>query len=227
MRALWFCSLILTGAERPPSDESAPPRPETTSRLTPAVRLTPTPSPLGSALHDLVDRAEGTGWQAVYHRRGPHELLSAASLLDESGRPAAVLKSLIEAHTVQWSAAGHDAHIALHVHRFADKAGARRYWAFALDLLRKQDEAWSGPNQPTQISESRYGKASSALAAAQVVRVDRRQRVAGTERNATIFVIQEDCFCLEIHWYGLEPDEAWAAKTLRGVLAVTATSAAE
>lgn len=176
---------------------------------------------LAAALQRLESTLPATEWNVSQQPWTPAMVRQVASLLGQQRQADKALRSWEESRTLLWvDKRDPNKQVALSVVRFENEAGARSYYGFANDLQRKRDEAPNAPDAGMlRVLESRMN-ACTLASAAEAVRFEKVLQLdsKSTPLTEKKLLVRSGDTVVELAWYGMADDPAWADRILATLL---------
>jgi hypothetical protein len=176
---------------------------------------------LDTLLNELQGSLPASDWQALQQPWTPDMVRQAAALLGQKTQAEKVLRVWEEARTLLWvNRRQEQQQVAVSVVRFENEAGARAYYGFANDLQRKRDELKDAPCAGMlRVLDSRFS-ALQLRPASEAVRCDKQLQLdpKSPPLSEKKILARAGEVVVEIAWYGLEADAAWAEQLLAGLV---------
>jgi hypothetical protein len=174
---------------------------------------------LAKALAPVTKELPASDWEGKLRGWSTENVLLVADLVHERTRAEKVLTSgQSDGEMVVWAPKSNPtSQVALSVVRFKTASAARAYHAFAMELQRKLDEAKT-PALP-QVLDSHSQAITLPAAEEAILTTKRLQLPAGDDSmTSSTFLIRADSLVLEITWFGVPADTAWAQRLVTLVL---------
>ncbi len=172
---------------------------------------------LAGALGVLQTLLPSSEWTALAQPWTPEMFVQVAGLLNEKTRAEKVARGWEEGRSLIWSRKDNPGcQVALSVVRYDSVAGARSYFGFALDLQRKRDELSNNPcGLPLKVVQSRTHPITLS-GVDEAIYFEKEMQLTNSSRTlpAHIVLVRQGDRVVELTWYGMTADTAWAQRVL-------------